>query len=182
MTTATATADGAFSASKRAVPWWLVLMEGIALIIIGALFLVNPAQTAVLVTTLIGIYWLIEGILSIVSIFMDHSAWGWKLIIGILGIIAGIVILQHPLWAPAVVGATLVIILGIQGILMGIMQLIMALQGGGWGLAILGVISVVIGAILLFNVWVATVSLPWVIGIFAIIGGILAIIQAFRQR
>ena len=79
-------------------------------------------------------------------------------------------------------GATLVIILGIQGILLGIMQLIMALQGGGWGLAILGVISIIIGAILLFNVWIATISLPWVIGIFAIIGGIIAVIQAFRER
>lgn len=178
----TTTASGAFSASKRAVPWWLVLIEGIALIIVGGLFLVNPAQTAVLVTTLLGIYWLIQGIMSLVSMFMDHSAWGWKLISGILGIIAGIIILNHPLWAPAVVGATLIIILGIQGILIGIMQLIMAFQGGGWGLAILGVISIIIGAILLFNVWVATVSLPFVIGIFAVIGGILAIIQAFRQR
>lgn len=181
MTTTTAQ-GGAFTATKKSSPWWLVLIEGIALIIIGALFLINPGQTAVIVTMLIGIYWLIQGVLSIVSIFMDSSGWGWKLILGILGIIAGIVILQHPLWAPAVVGATLVIILGIQGILMGIMQLIMALQGGGWGLAILGVISIVIGAILLFNVWVATISLPWVIGIFAIIGGILAIIQAFRER
>ncbi|MEZ4517304.1 MAG: DUF308 domain-containing protein [Chloroflexota bacterium] len=163
-------------------PWWLILIEGIALIIIGALFLINPAKTAVIATMVLGIYWLVSGVLSIVSIFIDSSAWGWKLLVGALGIIAGIIILQHPLWSPAVVGATLIIILGIQGILMGIMQLIMALQGGGWGLAIIGVISLVIGVILLFNVWIAAVSLPWVIGIFAIIGGILAVIEAFRER
>lgn len=168
--------------APKSTPWWLILIQGIALIIIGALFLINPAQTAVIATTVLGIYWLIQGVLSIVSIFMDRSGWFWKLVMGVLGIIAGIIILQHPLWAPAVVGATLVIILGIQGIFMGIMQLILALQGGGWGLAILGVISIIIGAILLFNVWVATISLPWVIGIFAIIGGILAIIEAFREK
>ncbi len=178
MTTATAT----YETAKRATPWWLVLIEGIALIIIGALFLINPAQTSVIAITVLGIYWLIQGVLSIVSIFMDSSAWGWKLFIGVLGIIAGIIILQHPLWSPLVVGATLVIVLGIQGIFMGIMQIILGLQGGGWGIAILGVISIIIGAILLFNVWVATISLPWVIGIFAIIGGILAIIQAFREK
>lgn len=182
MSTATVDAGGAFSATKRAVPWWLILIEGIALLIIGGLFLTSPAQTAVLVTTVLGIFWLIQGILSIVSIFLDHSAWGWKLIVGILGIIAGIVILQHPMWAPLVVGATLVIVLGIQAIMMGIIQLIMALQGGGWGLAILGIVTLILGAILLFNVWVATISLPVVLGIFAIIGGILAIIQAFRQK
>jgi uncharacterized membrane protein HdeD (DUF308 family) len=146
------------------------------------LFLISPARTTVIAVTVLGIYWLIQGILSIVSIFLDSSGWFWKLIMGILGIIAGIIILQHPLWSPLVVGATLVIVLGIQGIFMGIMQIILALQGGGWGVAILGVISIIIGAILLFNVWVATVSLPWVIGIFAIVGGILAVIQAFRER
>jgi uncharacterized membrane protein HdeD (DUF308 family) len=179
MTTATA---NKYVAAQRTSPWWLVLIEGIALLIIGVLFLINPAQTTVIATMVLGIYWLVQGVLSIVSIFINSSGWLWKLIMGILGIIAGIIILQHPLLSPLVVGATLVIVLGIQGIFMGILQIILALQGGGWGLAILGVISIIIGGILLFNVWVATISLPLVIGIFAIIGGILAIIQAFRER
>jgi uncharacterized membrane protein HdeD (DUF308 family) len=179
MTTATA---NKYVAAQKTSPWWLVLIEGIALLIIGVLFLINPAQTTVIATMVLGIYWLVQGVLSIVSIFINSSGWLWKLIMGILGIIAGIIILQHPLLSPLVVGATLVIVLGIQGIFMGILQIVLALQGGGWGLAILGVISIIIGGILLFNVWVATISLPWVIGIFAIIGGILAIIQAFRER
>ncbi len=180
--TATTVDPSAFSAVRKPVPWWLILIEGIALIIIGALFLINPVQTAGIAVFVLGIYWLIHGIFSLISIFIDSSAWGWKLFVGILGIIAGILVLQHPLWSPVVIGATLIIILGIQGILAGIMQLIMAFTGGGWGLAILGVISIIIGIILLANVWVATISLPWVIGIFAIIGGIIAVIQAFRQR
>lgn len=178
MTTTTA---GAFSPARR-VPWWLVLIEGIALVIIGILFLANPARTSVIVIQALGLYWLITGILGLVSLFIDRSAWGWKLFTGILGIVAGIIILQHPLWSPLVVGATLVIVLGIQGIILGIFQLIMALQGGGWGLAILGVVSIIFGIVLLTNVFVATVSLPWVLGIFAIVGGIIAIFQAFRQR
>lgn len=167
---------------ETATPWWLVLLEGIALIVIGALFLINPAQTAAIAVFVLGIYWLIHGVFSIISIFLNSKAWGWKLFVGILGIIAGILILQHPLWSTAVVGATLIIILGIQGILAGIAQLILAFTGGGWGVGILGVISVIIGIILLANVWIATFSLPWVIGVFAIVGGIIAVIQAFRQR
>lgn len=178
----TATAPSGTYTSPKSIPWWLILIEGIALIILGVLFLINPARTTVIATTMLGIFWLVQGILGIVSIFMNRSGWFWKLVLGILGIVAGIIILQHPLWAPVVVGATLVIVLGIQGIFMGIMQLILALQGGGWGVAILGVISIIFGAILLFNVWVATLSLPWVIGIFAIIGGILAVIEAFREK
>lgn len=174
--------DAAFGPVRRATPWWMVLVEGIALIIVGVLLLLNPARTAVIVVQVLGIYWMIKGVMSLVSMFTDHSAWGWKLIVGILGIIAGIIILQHPMWSTTIVGATLVLVLGIQGIIAGIIQLILAFQGGGWGLAILGVISIIIGIILLANVWLVTFSLPWVLGIFAIIGGIIAVFHAFRQR
>ncbi len=176
------TATTAEQAEGTQVPWWLVLIEGIALIILGLLLLANPAQTSVIVIQVLGIYWLIVGIIKIVSIFIDSSMWGWKLFAGIVGILAGILILQHPLYAPLLVGAALVIILGIQGLIMGIVGLIQAFQGAGWGVGILGVVSILIGILLLANVWLFTFSLPWVIGILAIVGGIIAIIAAFRVK
>jgi uncharacterized membrane protein HdeD (DUF308 family) len=176
------TATTAEQAEGTQVPWWLVLIEGIALIILGLLLLANPAKTSVIVIQVLGIYWLIVGIIKIVSIFIDSSMWGWKLFAGIVGILAGILILQHPLYAPLLVGAALVIILGIQGLIMGIVGLIQAFQGAGWGVGILGVVSILIGILLLANLWLFTFSLPWVIGILAIVGGIIAIIAAFRVK
>jgi uncharacterized membrane protein HdeD (DUF308 family) len=167
---------------KSAVPWWLILIEGIALIIIGILFLTNTAMTVVFAVQVLGIYWLIKGILSIVTIFIDSTAWGWKLLIGILGIIAGIIILQHPIAGPIVAGSALIIVLGIQALIMGIVEIIQAFQGGGWGVGLLGVLSIVIGAWLLFNIGAATLALPWAIGILAIVGGIVAIVAAFRAK
>jgi uncharacterized membrane protein HdeD (DUF308 family) len=167
---------------QTAIPWWLVLIEGIALIILGILLLINPGQTSVIVIQVLGIYWMISGIFQIIGMFLDHTAWGWKLFAGILGILAGIVVLNHPLWSPLVVGATIVIILGIQGIIYGGIGLYQAFKGAGWGAGILAALSILFGIVLLANVWVATFSLPWVIGIFAIIGGILAIVAAFRFR
>jgi len=167
---------------ESAVPWWLILIEGIALIILGILFMTNPASSTLIFIQVLGIYWLIKGILSIVTIFIDSTAWGWKLIIGILGIIAGIIILQHPIWSPFVVGSALIIILGIQGLIVGIVEVIQAFQGGGWGVGLLGVLSIVIGGWLLFNIGAATFALPWAIGILAIVGGIVAIVAAFRAR
>lgn len=167
---------------ESGLPWWLILIEGNALIILGLLFLTNPAQTTVIFIQVLGIYWLIKGILAIVSIFIDSSKWGWKLLIGIVGIIAGIIILQHPLWSPLVVGSALVIILGIQGLIIGVVEIIQAFQGAGWGSAILGILSVIIGIWLLANIGAATLALPWAIGVLAIIGGIIAIVAAFRAR
>jgi uncharacterized membrane protein HdeD (DUF308 family) len=55
-------------------------------------------------------------------------------------------------------------------------------MGGGWGEGILGVLSIVLGALLLANVWATALAAPWVLGAFAVIGGIAAIVQAFRMR
>lgn len=164
------------------VPWWLVLIQGIAAIIIGALLLISPGKTTLLIVQFLGIYWLISGIFSIVSIFLDSTAWGWKLFAGILGILAGIVILQNPLWSTVLVPTTLIIVLGIQGMIIGVINLIQAFRGGGWGIGILGVISIIFGIILLANPILGAAALPWVLGIFALVGGVMAMVQAFRMR
>ena len=169
-------------AETAGVPWWLVLIEGIALIVMGLLLLVSPGMTTLILVQFIGIYWLVAGIFKIISIFMDSSGWGWKLVGGILGILAGLIVLQHPLWSPLVIGNVLVIILGIQGIIVGVVGLIQAFKGAGWGSGILGVISILFGLLFLFNVWAFTFSLPWAIGLLALMGGVLAIVAAFRLK
>lgn len=176
------TAVTATDQNRSTIPWWVVLLEGIAAIIIGLLLLASPASTTAVLVQLLGIYWLIAGIFQIIAIFIDSSMWGWKLFAGVLGIIAGIIILQHPLWSALLVPATLVILLGITGILIGIAKLIQAFQGGGWGVGILGVLSIILGIILLGNIQIATLTLPIVLGVFAILGGILALVGAFRLK
>jgi uncharacterized membrane protein HdeD (DUF308 family) len=170
------------SQSEPQIPWWLVLLEGIALIIIGLMLLAKPGMTTVIAVQIIGIYWLVGGVFKIISIFLDSSMWGWKLFAGIVGILAGIVILQHPIWSPLVVGGTLVVILGIEGLIYGGISVFQAFKGAGWGVGILGVISILFGILLLANVWVFTFSLPWAIGILSIVGGIVAIVMAFRLK
>lgn len=167
---------------SKGIPWWLVLIEGIALIILGVLFLTNTGATTLIFVQALGIYWLIRGIIYIVAIFLDSTAWGWKLFAGIVGILAGIVILQHPLLSPFMVGSVLIIVLGIQGIIVGIVGLIQAFQGAGWGAGILGAVSVIIGIWLLANIGAATLALPWAVALLAIVGGIAAIVMAFRIK
>ena len=136
----------------------------------------------VVVVQLIGIYWFVAGIFQIVAIFIDHNQWGWKLFSGILGIIAGMIIIKHPLWSPILLTSVLVIVLGIEGIIIGITNLIQAFKGGGWGVGILGVLSIILGVVLLANVFLFTFSAPVVLGIAAIIGGIISIIYSFRLK
>ena len=43
------------------IPWWLVLIEGIALLILGLLLLANPGMTTIILVQVIGIFWFIDG-------------------------------------------------------------------------------------------------------------------------
>jgi len=166
----------------RQTYWWLVLLQGIAALILGILLLTNPAATAVILVQFLGIWWFVGGLFDIVGIFLDRTAWGWKLFSGILGIIAGLLILNHPLWATVLIPTTLVLIVGIFGIVIGIVSLIRAFQGAGWGTGVLGVLSILFGLVLVANPLLAAIGLPWVLGIFGIVGGFAAIVMAFRLR
>ena len=164
------------------IPWWLVLIQGIAAVIIGILLVTNPGATTLVLVQVLGIYWFISGIFGIISIFLDSSMWGWKLFAGLLGIVAGVLIIQHPLWSSFLVPTVTVIVLGVWGFIIGIINLIQAFKGGGWGIGILGALSIIFGIILLSSSFIAGLALPWILGIFGIVGGIFAIIQAFRLR
>jgi uncharacterized membrane protein HdeD (DUF308 family) len=82
--------------ASASVPWWLLLIQGIAAVILGVLLLAAPAATLVLMIQLLGAYWLVGGVFSLVSMFVDRTNWGWKLLGGIVAILAGLAVLQHP--------------------------------------------------------------------------------------
>ena len=167
---------------NKLTPWWLVLINGIAALILGILLITSTGSTVLILVQFLGIYWLVSGIFQIIGMFIDSTAWGWKLFGGILGILAGIVILNHPLISPLIVGSTLVIVLGVQGIVFGIVGLVAAFKGGGWGAGIVGILSIIFGIVLLANPILGAAALPWVLGIFGIVGGIAGIIAAFRMK
>ena len=169
-------------------PWWLTLIGGLLAVVVGAVLLWAPAKTRVeaytLLVALLGIYWLIRGIFDIVSIFIDHAMWGWKLFIGIISIIAGGAILMYPIAAAVTLPRVFVLVLGIWALIYGVILLIMAFQGGGWGAGILGVLGIIFGIILMVNWSVPGMGLAmiWAAAVFALFGGIIMIVQAFRQR
>ena len=169
-------------------PWWLTLISGILALIVGAILLWAPAKTKIetyqILVAILGIYWLVEGIFDIVSIFIDHSMWGWKLFIGIISIAAGAYILSYPIVAAVALPKIFVLVMGIWGLMYGIILLIMAFRGGGWGAGILGALGIIFGIALMVNYTAPGMGLAmlWTAAVFGVIGGIVMIIQAFRQR
>jgi uncharacterized membrane protein HdeD (DUF308 family) len=169
-------------AGKFVYPWWAVLIQGIAAVVVGGLLMLQPAATTVILVLFFGWWWLVSGIFEIGSIFVDRTAWGWRLFTGLLSIFAGIYIIGSPLLGTAIVVGVATLILGINGMLIGVVDIIKAFQGAGWGKGLLGVLSLVVGAYIAFNVSTFMLILPWVWGLFAAAFGIGAIIMSFQIR
>jgi uncharacterized membrane protein HdeD (DUF308 family) len=163
--------------------WWFFLLEGIAGIILGLLLLTDPGATILVLVTFLGFYWLVMGILALVRMFIDRSVpWFWELLIGIVGILAGILVLRHPLLAAFTVPTVIVIVLGVQALMMGVLEIIGGFTGGGIGSFILGVVYVLAGLLLLGSPIGAALALPLVFGVLLLIQGIACVILAFRVR
>ncbi|MCO6453551.1 MAG: DUF308 domain-containing protein [Caldilineales bacterium] len=173
----------AMQAQAKQLPWWLVLVDGILAIIIGILLFTQPAATAGTLVLFLGIYWLIKGIVILIGLFRDRSAWGWKLFIGIISILAGVAIIGAKfLVATIFVSVAFAWVIGIWGIVIGILEIIQAFRGEGWGVGVLGVISIIFGYFIIANPFASAVALWWVFAIFAIVGGIFAMVKAFQMR
>jgi uncharacterized membrane protein HdeD (DUF308 family) len=162
-------------------PWWLILLQGIASLTIGLLLLTETGMTILSLVIFLGVYWLISGIFDLVSLFVDRRHWGWKIFSGVIGIIAGIVIVRHPLWSAVLVPVTLVWVLGFIGILIGVTHIIRAFTGGGWGSAVLGLLSLLFGVILLAQPIESLAVLVLLISVWAVVGGAVAIVVSFAM-
>lgn len=169
---------------RTASTWWIALIEGIVVLIAGLLLLFAPGMATLIFLQILGLYWLVSGLLAIVEIFAGNrrTPWGWLLFYGIIGILAGLAVLRHPLLSAVLIPTLLVVYLGIGGIILGIVDLIRGLSGrAGWTI-VLGVLNILIGIFLLFHPFASALALLIVIGILAAITGVILIASAIQMR
>ena len=102
-------------------------------------------------------------------VFVDRSTpWLWSLLSGTVGILAGLFVLRHPLVAALTVPTVLVLILGVQGLIMGALQIVGGFKDGGITSHPLG-IDLLIGLLLLGSPMAAALAVPVVFGALLLI-------------
>jgi uncharacterized membrane protein HdeD (DUF308 family) len=163
-------------------PWWVLLIQGIIALILGIFFLTSPGMTLLVLITFLGAYWFVSGIFTLFSAAGDEANRGMKILLGILGIILGLAILAYPFYSAFIVPFIFIIMVGVWALVIGGIHLYQGLTGGGWGVGLIGLLSVIFAFLILFNPYLATLALPFVLGIFGIIFGFAAIIGAFMVR
>ena len=161
---------------------YILLFGGIISLIFGILLFTQTTATLAVIMLLVGLSWFIQGIVTLVGIFIDKGEWGWKLFSGIIGLAAGLLVLRNPVESTVVIPAIYAILLGIFGLLIGIAALIAAFQGEGWGFGIFGAFSLLIGLAMMFNSVVGGAALVWLTALLLVIQGAVGVFWAFSKR
>lgn len=140
--------------------WFFWLIIGLISIVGGFLALFNPLAASIAVEQLAGWFFLIVGILQIISAFRQ-AGWGaaiWAGLIGLLGAFVGISLLQNPL--SGVISLTMLV--GILFAVVGIAKIIMAMRIRAtrfFGLILIsGIISLVLAIMIFANFPVSAVT------------------------
>lgn len=164
--------------------WWIYLLQAIALFLLGVLILsAGNAASLLLITQFLGWYWFFTGTIYLAMIFADKKTkWYFSFIKGFLGIAAGVLVINHPLQSAVILPTVLILILGIQGFILGFIGILEGASTKDWGSLAIGVVNLIFGIILLANPFVAAFITPFVIGMFAIAGSLVTLSTAFKVK
>ena len=97
---------------------------GVLSVIVGFALLRSPFQSVEVVIFVIGIFWLVQGVMTFIAAFSVKQGRVWGIFIGILGIVAGIIILAYPISS----AVTLALIGGIWLVILGVVQIVAGFQ------------------------------------------------------
>jgi uncharacterized membrane protein HdeD (DUF308 family) len=167
--------------------WWIVALRGAAAVLFGVLALVWPGITILVLVILFGAYSLVDGVVAVGSgLFRstgDASRRIWLLVEGVFGILVGIVAF---VW-PGITTLALLWVIAFWALLTGIVEIVLAVAlrkeiKGEWMLALGGALSVLFGVLLIVWPTAGALTVVFLIGIYAILFGIVLLGLALRLR
>lgn len=97
-----------------AATWWVVLLRGIGVGLVGILMLFWTDPTLLIITVFAGGFLFVSGVWAAVGGIvhrMDHDKWWLDIIIGLIGVVAGLLVVFHPLKIVEIAPEVMIIIL-----------------------------------------------------------------------
>ncbi len=164
--------------------WLLILFRGIIAVLFGIMALFSATFTLLFLVYLFGAYVLLDGIMAIIVSLQERKssrAWLIVFLIGIVGIIVGILSFIHPGNVALVIFYLVALWLIVAGAF-SIISAFMRAIGTEWLSIVGGILSIIIGLIFLFHPTSSILSIVWLLGLFALIYGIIQIIKAFQVK
>jgi len=166
--------------------WWMLAIRGVIAVLFGLAAIFWPGLTALVLVYLFGAFALIDGIVAVVVSLQERAVvprWWVLLIEGIFGILIGIL----TFFSPIVTALVLLYLIAAWAIITGILEIAAAFSmrralALEWTLAIAGILSILLGILLAVQPVRGIITVVWIIGIYAIVFGVLFIVRAFQFR
>jgi uncharacterized membrane protein HdeD (DUF308 family) len=166
--------------------WWTVALRGLIALVFGAGMFVWPGMTLGVLVELFGVYALADGILAVNGALWAarwEMRWWPFLAEGGVGIAVGVVAL---IW-PDIPLFGLLYVIAVWAVLTGVFEIVAAalvwrVMAGVWLLALSGVGSMLLGALLVAFPGAGVLAVVWLIAAYALVFGGLLLWIAMHMR
>jgi uncharacterized membrane protein HdeD (DUF308 family) len=174
-------------ATSLSAHWKFFLVEGIVLVILGVAAVMLPLIATIAIALVVGWIFLLSGVVGLLATFRMRSAPGfwWSLLSGILGVVAGIVLLRWPLSG----AFSLTLVLTVFLVLEGVVSIMFALEhkrelSGRWGMMLVsGVVDLILAGMIFAGLpGTAAWAIGLLVGINMVFGGSALIAMALHAR
>lgn len=169
--------------TRRAIRIIMGVM-GVLAVILGLALLFWPDKTLIFLTIVLGIYFIISGVVRLAtSLVAQGLPGGWRvlgLLFGALIAVGGVVIIKNTALSASALTILVTLIVGIGWIMEGIMTL-----AGSWGLAhsgwaiFSGIVSIIAGIFVMIYPLSSVIFLVIFSGCALLVLGVVSIIRAF---
>lgn len=166
--------------------WWIPALRGALAILFGVLTLWRPDMTLLALVVLFAAFALLTGIVSVVGAIKNRKTgddWGFLLLLGAVGVGAGILSAIHP----DLTALVLVLVIGANALVTGVLDISAAIRlrrviKDEWLLLLSGAAGVVFGFLVFLFPASGALAMMWLISLYALATGGLLLGLAFRLR
>jgi len=164
--------------------WWATVLRGLLAIGVGILAWTRPEIFWASLVLVFAVYAIVDGLFAIVAAIKGETRDRvLHLLEGVLGIVVGVIVLIYPDQA----GRAIVLVIGLWAAATGIVEIASAIRlrreiKDEWLLGLGGVVSVILGAILIVRPQFGQVTTTYVLGSYGLIFGVVLVMLGLRLR
>ncbi len=174
---------------ERRAAFWITLARSMLALTLGLALILHPDKSRPMLVNFIGVFWLAAGIMNLRWGTSGDRAQRTSVVVGIVGIVAGVLVLGRFLLAQVVGEAPMVLLIGVVVVLTGLVHVFEGFRTGAdrqrqrsWISTLLGVFEIVLGVVVL--VWRDDFGPVFyaVVMIWAFLAAFALLREALRQR
>jgi uncharacterized membrane protein HdeD (DUF308 family) len=166
--------------------WWLPVLRGLLMIVLGLLLLVEPLGTLVALVWVFGVFAVVDGVVVLLQALLARGkpGFGWLVAEGLVDIAFGALIM---LW-PDVTALVLFYLLALWVLVLGVTAVVVAVvqyraRDLAWsGTLVFGLVGFLFGLLLAIKPQGTVDVILTVYGLFAFVAGVVMLVSGFATR